>query len=132
MRRATLLPTALISGLLPPVACGGSEPVPPELLGRWVSVSLTCDCESGDPQPVALINLRTDSATLIGVDMTMFDISAESDGGDCVAFGSGADGYGRDIDAATLCTDTAGDLRGAFVAHSDNGEGTWYYAFRHY
>jgi hypothetical protein len=63
--------------------------------------------------------------------MTEFDVSAESDGEDCVGFGSGTDGFGREIDSTTLCVDTAGDLRGAFVAHSDDGEGTWYYAYRH-
>jgi len=131
MRRSTLLPIAFSWGLLFAIGCGGSDPVPPQLLGRWVVVSQTCDCDSSDPHPVVLIDLRTDSATLTGVDSTRFDVSAESDGDDCVAFGSGTDGFGRDIDATTLCTDTTGDLRGAFVAHSDDSDGTWYYAYRH-
>lgn len=130
MRRATLLPVAFLSALLL-IACGGSDPVPPQLLGRWAFISLTCDCDPADPHPVAFIDLRTDNATLTGVDSTRFEVAAESDGDDCVAFGSGTDGFDRDIDATTLCVDTAGDLRGAFVAHSDDGEATWYYAYRH-
>jgi hypothetical protein len=80
---------------------------------------------------VPFFDLRTDSATLTGTDMTEFDVSAEGDGDDCVALGSGTDGFGRTIDATTLCVDTIGDLRGALVAHSDDGESTWYYGYRH-
>lgn len=120
----------LLAHLLLAAGCG-SDPVPPQLLGRWAFVSLTCDCEASDPHPVVLIDLRTDSATLTGVEGRAFDVSAEADGDDCVAFGSAVDGFDRDVDATTLCVDTAGDLRGAFVAHDEDGEGTWYVAFHH-
>jgi hypothetical protein len=132
MRTAPSLSTPAFLGHLLLAAGCGSDPVQPELLGRWPVVSITCDCDGSDgAQPVILMNLREDSASLMGPDGTVFEVSAEADGDDCVALGSGVDGFDRDIDATTLCVDTAGDLRGAFVARDDDGEGTWYYAFRH-